>query len=75
MKFKQGDLIAERLSNAFYLILLTKVFGNRGHGYVLDSYDYDYKSRGYGEPDHTADNDRENTFPIRFEDCILVEEK
>ena len=75
MKFKQGDLIAERMSNMFCLILLTKVFGNRGHGYILDSYDYDYNSRGYEEPDYKADNDRENTFPVRFEDCILIEGK
>ena len=36
MNFKKGDLIVENIGDAYNLILLTRVKGNEGRGYILD---------------------------------------
>ena len=74
MKFKRGDLIAEYMTDeSIYLIVLTEVRGNLGHGFIIDSIhnDEEWVSEGCEELIDTKEDGGENY--IQLKDVVLIQ--
>ena len=86
MKYKKGDLIIERFEECDYLIVLTWVRGNKGHGYIIDDVtrayglkgkwivEIGYEENSFEEPTHTNKDKEElgDDLRINLNNCQMV---
>ncbi len=73
-KIEVGDLICEELGDSFYLIVITSIKGNEGHGYLLDDTSfYEEDDRLNPIPYHTLGDDESGKYSIDLDDVEIIE--